>query len=88
MSPEKYYLPFKIENISLRSILKIMISAENEYGIYKKSKYNIIKKELESASVIINRWIENYKRKSNETLYFGYGASATSTVLLRFLKIS
>ena len=25
VSPEKYYLPFKIENISLRSILKIMI---------------------------------------------------------------
>lgn len=68
-------------------LIKNMISAENEYGIYKKSKYNIIKKELESASVIINRWIENYKRKSNETLYFGYGASATSTVLLRFLKI-
>ena len=48
-------------------LIKNMISAENEYGIYKKSKYNIIKKELESASVIINRWIENYKRKSNET---------------------
>lgn len=69
------------------SLIKNMISAENEYGIYKKSKFNEIKKELNYTSEIVNKWIKNNKKNKSETLYFGYGASATSTVLLRFLKI-
>lgn len=68
-------------------LIKNMISAENEYGIYKKLKFSKIKKELNSASAIVNKWIKNDKKYSSDTLYFGYGASATSTVLLRFLKI-
>ena len=32
-------------------------------------------------------WIKNNTKSKSETFYFGYGASATSTVLLRFLKI-
>ena len=64
-----------------------MINSEEKSEIYSKKKYIEISKEIIQSRNLINNWL--LKKKISEKGYkcFGYGASATGTVLSRMLSL-
>lgn len=72
------------ENIDL---INSMINSEEKSEIYSKKKYIEISKEIIQSRNLINNWL--LKKKISEKGYkcFGYGASATGTVLSRMLSL-
>tara|TARA_B110000037_G_scaffold223103_1_gene302147 strand:+ start:4171 stop:5436 length:1266 start_codon:yes stop_codon:yes gene_type:complete len=74
----------KKENISL---LSSMVSAEELEGIFSQETYTLIKNEILNSKNIIYDWIKKKKETTENIKFFGYGASATGTVLSNILSL-
>ena len=74
----------KKENISL---INLMIAEEKSAKIFSENTYDTIKSEISTSKKIISDWIENKKIDKKNLKIFGYGASATGTVLCKLLGL-
>lgn len=74
----------KKENTKL---INSMISAEEAEGIFSEEIYKNIKKEILYSKKILFEWIKEKKRQNKNIKFFGYGASATGTVLCNILSL-
>ena len=74
----------KKENITL---LNSMISFEESEKIFQEKTYTGIKNELLKSKNIISEWIRKKKKLKKNVKFFGYGASATGTVLCKLLGL-
>ena len=64
-----------------------MIAEEKSAKIFSENTYDTIKSEISTSKKIISDWIENKKIDKKNLKIFGYGASATGTVLCKLLGL-
>ena len=74
----------KKENIEL---INSMISEEEAENIYSEETYTTIKNEILNSKNIVYDWIKKKKELKKNVKFFGYGASATGTVLCNILGL-
>lgn len=74
----------KNENIEL---LNSMISTEEANTIFSEETYTKIKDEILNSKNIVNSWLRKKKELKKDIKIFGYGASATGTVLCNILGL-
>ncbi len=72
------------ENISL---LNSMVGLEESEKIFQKKTYTGIKNEILNSKNMIFEWIREEKKLKRNIKFFGYGASATGTVLCKLLGL-
>ncbi len=68
-------------------LIDSMISAENTLGIYGNKLYKQIKNEIAYSKKLVLDWFNKTKKKNKKTIFLGYGACATGTVLSSMLDI-